>query len=60
MSPAFALEDETVALLLYVEGRTKKMRLAEGTTDFKFLADGECLLSTHNLEAPDATALASI
>ena len=35
------------------------MRLAEGTTDLKFFADGEGLLRTHNLEFPDAPAFAS-
>ena len=36
------------------------MRLAEGTADLELFADGEGFLRTHNLEFPDAAALASL
>ena len=36
------------------------MALAERTTNLQFLADGEGLLRTHNLQLPDAPALASL
>jgi len=58
MSPAFAKQAETIALVLDVEGGGEEMALAEGATDLEFLADGEGLFRTHNLEFPDAAALA--
>ena len=36
------------------------MALAEGATDFEFLADGEGLLRTYNLEFPDTAALTTL
>ena len=59
MSPAFAVQDETVALLLYVESRTVEMSLTEGSAYFELFADGECLLGADNLQFPDTAALAS-
>ena len=36
------------------------MALAESATDFEFLADGEGLLRTYNLEFPDTATLATL
>ena len=33
------------------------MRIAEGTSDFEFLTDGEGLLGTDNLEFADSSTL---
>ena len=46
--------------LFNVEGGAIQVALAEGATNLEFLADGECLLRTHNLQFPDASALASL
>ena len=44
----------------YIEGGAEEMGLAEGATDLEFLTDGEGALRAHNLEFPDAPALASL
>ena len=50
----------TIICLLNLEGGGEEVGFAEGATDLEFLADGERLLGAHNLEAPDASALAPI
>ena len=60
MPPALAVQAEALYRLLDIEGRAVEMALAEGTTDFEFLTDGEGLLRTHNLQLPDASALAAL
>ena len=60
MAPAFAVQDEAVALLLNLEGRRQQMALAEGATDLEFLTDGERLLRTNDLQFPDTPALATL
>ena len=60
MPPAFALETETSGGLLDIEGGAIEMSLAQGSANLEFLADGEGLLGSHNLELPDATTLASL
>ena len=60
MPPAFALETETSGGLLDIEGGAIEMGFAQGSANLEFLADGEGLLGSHNLELPDATTLASL
>ena len=60
MSPTLAMQDETVALTLYVESGGQQVSLAEGTADLEFLADGEGLFRADNLQFPDTSAFASL
>ena len=68
MAPSAAVETETFLTppstlhtpRFYLEGGGEQMGLAEGTTDLEFLADGERLLGAHNLQFPDAPALATL
>ena len=60
VAPALAMKAETISRLLHVEGGAVEVALTEGTADFEFLTDGEGLFCTHDLQFPDATALATL
>ena len=60
VTPAGTRQDETAVLLVNHEGRAVQMALAERAANLQFLADGERLLGAHNLQLPDAAALATL
>ena len=60
VAPPFSMQAETCGSLFDVKGGAVEVTLAEGSTDFQFLADGERLLGTNNLQFPDTTALATL
>ena len=60
MPPTLAVKDKATIVLLHIECGTEQMTLAEGATDLKFLANGECLFRTYNLQFPDTSAFTTL